>query len=431
MGRKLQEGENSILSARPTKLANGSWSLQWRIRYEDGRIEKHTTCRKGTIGELRRKALRKAEELRTSNRSNSGWKRSSSMTDYIKEEVISAIKKSGSLAPRTITAYRTALTYMAAELKGYSIADASRIRVIEQAAQRIAEEHGTATARQALKVTSKHVMSRLVRDELVQSNPLRDYTPDLPSHIAKHRPAGGQALSPAEHEKVISYLLSADPQDVFSREKNQHRRTREDRVRKWRLVIDATLLQSATGMRIGEIRLLQRKCVLEDKSPLVIHITPEVSKTKRGRRIPVLDERIESRLRDRLAKMSADPEALVFPAPSSFFKEWDSSNAQKAIRELYTSLASILDIPLLNEVRSHVWRTTLNTEWMEKGVPDVIRSAYFGHTEDVNRQYYTDLTDISPLMQMLLSKETEEKVSKMVSKSGNYRDISVQQSDTK
>lgn len=403
MGSKLLPGTNSIPTTTPKKLKNGSWSLQWRIRYYDGQIEKHTTCHKGTIGELRRKALCKAEELLMSHGGDGRWKPSSSMTDYIKEEAVSAIEIDGNLAPRTKTNYRTLLTYMARELKGYSIADGSRFRTIEKAAQKIAREHGTNTARQALKVMSKHVMTRLVRDELIQFNPLRDCTPNLPSHTAKHRPSGGQALSYAEHEKVTSYLLSVDPEEAFSGGKVRRRRARDDQMRKWQLTIDATLLQAATGMRIGEIRLLQRKYVLENEFPLVIEVTPEVSKTKRGRRIPVLDKRIESRMRDRLAKMSTEPESLVFPAPSSSVKEWDSSNAQKAVKELYTSLASALDIPLLEEVRSHVWRTTLNTEWMEKGVPDIIRSAYFGHTEDVNRQYYTDLTDISPLMRMLLS----------------------------
>ncbi len=36
-------------------------------------------------------------------------------------------------------------------------------------------------------------------------------------------------------------------------------------------------------------------------------------------------------------------------------------------------------------------------EWMQKGVPDLIRSAYFGHSPEVNRSYYTDTTNVSVL----------------------------------
>ena len=41
------------------------------------------------------------------------------------------------------------------------------------------------------------------------------------------------------------------------------------------------------------------------------------------------------------------------------------------------------------------------TERMQKGVPDLIRSAYFGHSPEVNRSYYTDTTNVSVLVDML------------------------------
>lgn len=41
------------------------------------------------------------------------------------------------------------------------------------------------------------------------------------------------------------------------------------------------------------------------------------------------------------------------------------------------------------------------TEWLNRGVPEIQRAAYFGHSPEVNRSYYTDLTDISPLAEML------------------------------
>ena len=80
---------------------------------------------------------------------------------------------------------------------------------------------------------------------------------------------------------------------------------------------------------------------------------------------------------------------------------WDSSNAQKAVRALYDELADDLGIPLLRNVASHVWRATLNSEWRDRGGPAEVRSAYFGHSVEVNRQYYTADIDLSVLAGMV------------------------------
>lgn len=129
--------------------------------------------------------------------------------------------------------------------------------------------------------------------------------------------------------------------------------------------------------------------------------TAEVSKTHRGRTIPVTDARIAERMRRRMEEAGDGAEALLFPAPASPGSVWDLANAEHALKKLYRELADELDIPLLHKVSTHVWRATLNTEWMQKGVPEVIRSAYFGHSPEVNRSYYTDTTNVSVLVDML------------------------------
>ena len=60
-------------------------------------------------------------------------------------------------------------------------------------------------------------------------------------------------------------------------------------------------------------------------------------------------------------------------------------------------------IPLLSEVSTHVWRATLNTMAMSKGVPAEIRAAWFGHGEGVNVTSYTDTTDTTPLVKAMKS----------------------------
>lgn len=58
----------------------------------------------------------------------------------------------------------------------------------------------------------------------------------------------------------------------------------------------------------------------------------------------------------------------------------------------------------LRDHGSHVWRTTLSTIAMKRGVPDEIRAAAFGHSADVNRNYYTDVTDISEYTRAMMSR---------------------------
>ena len=95
-----------------------------------------------------------------------------------------AVDETTKLKERSKKNYQKVLQYVASELEDYAIESAVRPRILEEAFRKIALEHGTATARQAVKVTSKYVMERLVRDEAILFNPLRDFTPDLPNHVA-------------------------------------------------------------------------------------------------------------------------------------------------------------------------------------------------------------------------------------------------------
>lgn len=246
---------------------------------------------------------------------------------------------------------------------------------------------------------SKYVLEPLVRDEVITHNPLRSFKPRLPEHRGTSKAVGGQALAPDERERVIGYLLSIDPNDVEPPKRGRY--TVKDRRSLRRSVVEITLLQAATGLRISEARLLTRGNMGEEGGVLSVTVTAEVSKTHRGRTIPVTDERVADRMRRRMEEAGDDAEALLFPAPAASGSVWDLNNAEHAIKKLYRELADELDIPLLREVSTHVWRATLNTEWMQRGIPEVIRSAYFGHSPEVNRNYYTDTTNVSVLVGML------------------------------
>lgn len=398
----LEPGENNIDRAAIVKMDNGGYRMQWSVRLMNGRLRTATTKGKCSKGELRRRAHAKAQELiATGGDGSSSWKGSSSMYDYIKKEVIPGIEKTDDsiLRPRTRDTYCRVLTLVADSLKGFRIADAVRPRNLEEALAGIASRNGTSTAKQCSKTTSKYVLEPLVRDEVIAYNPLKSFKPRLPEHRGVNRSPGGQALSPDERSRVMDYLLGIDPDAVPKPKRGRY--TAVDRSNLRRSVVEITLLQATTGLRINEARLLTRADVGERDDLLTVTVTETVSKTHRGRTVPVMDERVAKRIRRRVEEAGSEPDALIFPSPASPGSAWDLNNAEHAIKKLYREMADALDIPLLRSHATHVWRATLNTEWMQMGVPEVLRAAYFGHSPEVNRSYYTDITNISALIEMV------------------------------
>ena len=369
--------------------------MQWRVCLYNGRVETHRTEMRTTrVTDVRHKAKATAQEL-LSGAATGHWTRSSNMDDYIRKVSIDAVERNQfprPLRPNTQTKYIQLLELLARELRGMAISDAVRPGTLAEALANIATEHGTVTARQVAKVSSKHVMRRLVTDEIIDHNPLREMELELPEHVAKKKPKGGQALTPEERARVVEWLLAADTHVA----KGRGRYTAEQKSAKRRLAVDVTLVQATCGMRINEVCSLTGADVT-DGDPMTLRVTEEVSKTHKGRTVPVMDERVAERVRARLG----GPADLVFGAPCAEGETWDKSNRQKALKALYKEMAAELDISLLGEVGTHVWRATLNTEWMMKGVPDALRAAHLGHGVDVNLSTYTDTSSTEQLVSML------------------------------
>ena len=400
---RLQPGENTTATSKIAHLEDGRVSMQWRLCLPNGQVKRFVTEGKAgtTNGELRRRARATAARL-MAGVSLGEWRSDSSMSRYIDEECIPAIQNNNftkQLRPNTQLRYIHVLELFRDQCGPIPIADAVRPRALKETFAAIAIENGTASARQAVKVTSKYVMRRLVSDEVIAHNPLRDLDIELPEHIAKPKPTGGQALDPEERARVVDYLLELDPSVPKGK---RGRYTADQRTARRQLVIDVTLTQASTGLRISEVTHLTCEDVIEDKDSgtLALIVREHVSKTHRGRTVPVTDERVAERIRERASEAAERSSRLVFVAPAAD-SVWDGSNAQKAVRELYDELADELDIPLLRKVSSHVWRATLNTELMRKGMPAELRAAYFGHSAEMNRSAYTDTTGTAPIADWL------------------------------
>lgn len=108
------------------------------------------------------------------------WKPTSKITTYIDAVSVPAVE-AAPLAANSKTRYGVALGLWAAELKGHTIASATRFRVLETALKTIADEHGSESARQCRTVWGKYIAQQLIRDELLTGNPLAGMSVDLTS----------------------------------------------------------------------------------------------------------------------------------------------------------------------------------------------------------------------------------------------------------
>lgn len=413
MPRKgLQIGQNNISTSTakdhgktPGKRGH-TWSLQW-FANTDGQTRRHMTkVTNATRADCYAKASQHFAKLMEEARlpGDGVWTQQKHMGEFIKQVCIPELEANEyarPLRPRSIDSYKRCLNHYVEQTKRMPISTAIVPDTLQTCFKAIAKSSGNPTAKQCAKVVSKYVMDVLVRKRIIEHNPLRPRTFEVTvredSEAPRKKPAGKQALLPEDRRRVVDYLLNLDPAQLSCK-----RWSAEVMTAKRACVIDMALLQATCGLRIGEARQLTHRHLHDTGDRITITVTEDISKTHRGRVIPVLDERVAERMRERLRAAERSKSGLIFPRPYSGTM-WDASGANKACRKFYDELSDTLEIPLLKEVLTHVWRTTLNSEWSDYGVSDERRSAYFGHSPEMNRQRYTDLVDLSVLEEQVKS----------------------------
>lgn len=420
--RRLEIGEDNIAESKPrkytkekTKTVNGHkvtykktfCEMQWYINL-DGTVSKHCTRTVGNdtraCTQQARAHARKLRDLHLLPGSGN-WNMYNDMGEFVDKVCIASVKANeyaSPLRPRTQARYLRCLTLFHERTQGMLIKDAIVPATLSSLFKDIAVNHGNPSAKQAAKIVSRYVMEVARNRQVIASNPLRPLTlevtvPDemVKPHRGEDKPEGGQALSAEERRRVVNHLLKMDP-NAPARKRWSAKQMTAKRLN----LIDMTLTQATCGLRVGECRLLKRENVYTRDGMFILEVLPEASKTKRGREVPVFDERVVKRLRRRLRRLPKEPDTPLFPTPVTG-KVWERGNCQKAVRAFYDELADELDIPLLREVGTHVWRTTLNSEWADKHVPVERRAAYFGHSPEMNRSRYTDFTDLTALREQV------------------------------
>ena len=377
---RLEPGQHSIDRVTPRQRDDGVWLLDWSVRLHDGKLL--TKRSQGpTKGAARARAKAKAADLLATG--NSTWSRTSPVTDYITKVSRPAID-AADIRQSSRDRYYLVLGHLSDRLKGYSIGDAMRFRTLERTITDIAAENGAQTAKQARTVLSKYIIQQLIRDEVIDHNPISGMSIDLGKVKKTNKPEGGKALTRAEYATVVQWLLDLDPAEGSARRS----------VTKRRGVRDLTLIQAVTGLRIGEVRTLEWSEVsVDDAGQMSVTVTAEKSKTHKARTVPVLDDRVAEVILTRRNNIGG---TYVVGAPTDPAKMWDKMNCQRAVAALYKEIAEATGVGLLATSRSHLWRATLNSLMLDQ--PEVVRAAFFGHDAEVNRSSYTDLTDTSAMV---------------------------------
>lgn len=376
---RLDPGNHSIDRVTPRQRDDGVWVLDWAVRLHDGKLLTKRS-QGSTKGAVRSRAKAKASDLLATG--NSTWSRTSPVTDYITKVSTPAVD-AAAIRESSRARYHLVLGHLSDRMKGYSIGDAMRFRTLERAITDIAATNGAQTAKQARTVLSKYIIQQLIRDEVIDHNPISGMSIDLGTHKASTKPAGGRALTRDEYTKVVQWLLDLDPAEGSARRS----------VTKRRNTRDLTLIQAVTGLRIGEVRTLEwAEVTVDDNGQMTVTVTADKSKTHKARTVPVLDDRVAEVILTRRNNIGG----YVVGAPTDPAKMWDKMNCQRAVAALYKEIAEATGVTLLATSRSHVWRATLNSLMLD--LPEVVRSAYFGHDAEVNRASYTDVTDTSAMV---------------------------------
>lgn len=377
---RLAPGEHSIDRVTPRQRDDGKWTIDWSVRLPDGKLLNKRSQGK-TKGEARTRAKIKAGELLATG--NSTWSRTSPVKTYIEKVSGPAIDAAG-IRQSSKDRYHLVLGHIGEQLKGYSVGDAMRFRTLERCLTEIAANHGAQTGKQARTVMSKYLIQQLIRDEVIDHNPISGMSIDLGKVKTTTKPEGGHALTRDEYAAVVQWFLDLDPAEGSARRS----------VTKRRGVRDLTLIQSATGLRIGEVRTLEwTEVQVDDAGQMTVTVTAEKSKTHKARTVPVLDDRVAEVI---LTRRNETGGTYVVGAPTDPAKQWDKMNCQRAVAALYKECATATGVELLATSRSHLWRATLNSLMLD--LPEVMRSAFFGHDVEVNRASYTDVTDTSAMV---------------------------------
>ena len=170
----IQPGEDTVERVLDSRT-RGPFDEFFTVKNWEGRSRRFHV-RAATKGEFRAKAKEMIDGYL--NTSTSDWTKARRITTFI-DEVSAPIVEAARLRPNTKKRYELALSQLRRQLDGLTIGNAVQFRTLERALQDIGRDHGAESARQARTVLSKYVLDQLIREGLIEHNPLRGISIDL------------------------------------------------------------------------------------------------------------------------------------------------------------------------------------------------------------------------------------------------------------
>lgn len=381
--------------------------MAFTVRLRDGRRLRFEVTA-ASKGECRRRGKRKAEEVLATD--DSDWQLSQPLADYVDKVARPAIEKAN-LGDLTRERYESSIRFLLGDCRNckrqgkkhvhgfrqHTIGSGTTARAIEQTFTEIAKTHGLSTAKSCRTVWNKYIAKHLVLDGLMRSNPVvGQRLTDLTGVEKPPRSRGGRALTRAEYDKALEWLLAADPSDwLVSHKKHGWIWEPEVQIATHQTAIDFTLLQMTTGLRQSEARLADWTLAGKNASGMMSISVPEhVAKGGIPRVVLVLDNQVSERLDVR--RKAQRGEGAIVGAPMDTMKVWNRMRCGEVTKKLYLRMAEELGIDLFKDQRSHVWRTTLRSFYVGL-VPEAVLNSQFGHSTEIANLYYTDSSDLSLL----------------------------------
>ena len=398
--RLLNDLEDSTGSVKAKKLTNNSWQVIGRVRLGDKTVQvKGTGPTQKTARERARKNADKRREAYLAEKDKpkalpGGWRTTDPITKFLDDEVQKMIDQA-ELKESSRSIYTRTLKRLRKLSENQTIEDFTNPTALYDLVETYEAAHGPSAAKQLTTVLSNFVFARLTRRGLAMAYPLQNYKPRI-------RKREVVALSPEQTERVRDYLLSLDTSKPMPGA-SHYRRPRPGQIARYEAVRVLTLLQLSTGLRVTEANAATWPDTIEDNDGLSIAVSEEVSKTDKGRTVPVMEDTVVKLLKER---KKSRPVYLV-GSPLHPDQQWERSNCRKATKQLYEHLAQVCDVPELYgpcgrcddcktgrqcekpEARTHIWRATMNMRLIEAGVAKPIRLGILGHTEAVNAHSYT------------------------------------------
>lgn len=386
----IDPGESTLERVIQALDSKPPYKIYFTIKLWDGST-KRVKLTGETKGILRAKGKQKVEDILSQGQDGS-WSRSKSMKSFI-EKVSEPYMNSRGLRENTRLRYGLALSQLKEEFGKRTIGDAVRFRALERVLLNIAQKHGSESARQARTVLGKYILDQLIREGLLEANPIRGVSIDLGSVKKTAKESSRVAIPDELYDSIVDHLIDRDVDRPLPPGKDR----RFSSINKHKLIVALTLLQAGTGLRLSETLALTKADVVTSGKTLAFKVDEDVSKTHRARTVPILDDRIDKYWRERFESLAEGEDIPLIPAPGDPRSFWGRHNAAKASANLYKDLGTELESQIVENMRSHQWRTVLNNRAIARGVSPTVRAAFFGHDESMNDRSYTDMTDVSSM----------------------------------